>query len=81
MFVDWRGKIPSCGDPEQACNPIPVEDRPPSDFVWQLDPFQLDGGGSGVIETAGIDYLLPYWMARFYGVVREPWTRDAGDKS
>ena len=74
VFVDWRGTFPSCGDPELACHPIPVEDRPPSDFVWQLNPFQLDGGGSGIIETAGIDYILPYWMGRYYGVVREPWT-------
>ena len=26
-------------------------------------------GGDGLIETAGIDYILPYWMARYYGVV------------
>ncbi len=70
-FVDWRGKIASCGDPNLACHPIPVEDRPPSDFVWQLSPFQLSGGGKGIIEGAGIDYILPYWMARYYGVVQE----------
>jgi hypothetical protein len=40
--------------------------------MWQLDPFQLFGGGSGVIETAVIDYTLPYWMARYFGVVQEP---------
>ncbi len=74
VFVDWRGKIPSCGDPNEACHPIPIEDRPPSDFLWQLDPFQLSGGGSGVIETAGIDYTLPYWMARYYGVIADPLT-------
>lgn len=68
-FVDLRGRIPSCGNADLACHPIPVDERPPSDFLWQLNPFQLDGGGSGVIETAGIDYLLPYWMARYYGVL------------
>jgi hypothetical protein len=73
VFIDWRGKIPSCGNPDTACHPLPVEDRPPSDFLWQLNPFQLEGGGSGIIETAGIDYILPYWMGRYYGVVREPW--------
>ena len=41
----------------------------PTDFLWQRGPFQLTGGGSGIIETAGIDYILPYWMARYYGVV------------
>ncbi len=72
IAVDWRGKIPSCGDPNEACNPIPVEERVPSDFLWQVDPFQLYFPGSGTIETAGIDYTLPYWMARFYGVVAPP---------
>jgi hypothetical protein len=68
VFVDWRGKIASCGSPDEACNPLPVALRPPSDFLWQLDPYQLDGGGSGIIETAGIDYILPYWMGRYFGV-------------
>ena len=43
----------------------------PTDFLWQRSPFQLDGGGSGLIESAGIDYILPYWMARYYNVVRD----------
>jgi uncharacterized protein (TIGR03437 family) len=54
----------------EACAPVPVSIRPPGDFLWQVDPFQLSGGGSGVIETAGIDYILPYWMARYYGVIQ-----------
>jgi uncharacterized protein (TIGR03437 family) len=29
---------------------------------------QLAGGGKGVVESAGIDYILPYWMARYYSV-------------
>ncbi len=69
FFVDWRGRIPTCGDPENACSPIPVAQRPPSDFVWQTNPFQMLGGGAGLIETAGIDYILPYWMARYYRVL------------
>jgi uncharacterized protein (TIGR03437 family) len=37
--------------------------------VWQRSPFQLSvSGGAGIIETAGIDYILPYWMARYYGL-------------
>jgi hypothetical protein len=69
VTIDWRGKVASCGSANEACNPLPVSARPPSDFLWQLDPYQLSGGGSGIIETAGIDYLLPYWMARYYGVL------------
>jgi len=56
-----------CGS--EACQPVPVPLRPPTDFLWQRDPFGLTGGGLGTIEGAGIDYILPYWMARYYGVI------------
>ena len=68
VYVDLRGQFPSCVSADQACNPIPVNLRVPTDFLWQRSPFQLVGGGSGVIESAGIDYILPYWMARYYQV-------------
>jgi len=45
-------------------------DRPTTDFLWQRSPYQLaNTGGGGVIEGAGLDYILPYWMARYYGVI------------
>jgi len=69
VAVDNRGKYPACGS--QACNPIPVPDRVTTDFLWQRSPYQLTGGDRGLIETAGIDYILPYWMGRFYGVIAE----------
>ncbi|MFN0172940.1 MAG: hypothetical protein ACKV22_41710 [Bryobacteraceae bacterium] len=69
--VDLRGKYPSCFDDNRACQPIPVTERVPTDFLWQRSPFQLSGGGDGFIEGSGIDYILPYWMARYYGVVTE----------
>jgi len=48
---------------------IRVPERPTTDFLWQRSPFLLYGGGDGTIEYPGIDYILPYWMARHYGVV------------
>jgi len=72
VSVDLRGKLPSCGSDDEACSPVPVPMRPSTDFLWQRDPFLLDGGGGGTIESAGIDYILPYWMARFYGIEKEP---------
>jgi hypothetical protein len=70
LWRDWRGdaRYPACGD-DRACNPIPIADRINTDFLWQRSPFLLFGGGAGTIETAGIDYILPYWMARYYGVI------------
>jgi hypothetical protein len=71
-FLDWRNdpRYPACGE-DRACQPIPVVDRIRDDFLWQRSPFLLFGGGTGKIENAGIDYILPYWMARFYGVINE----------
>jgi len=66
-YADDSLLVPVCGN--AACEPIPVPLRPTTDFLWQRDPFQLAGGGYGTIETAGIDYILPYWMGRYYGVI------------
>jgi hypothetical protein len=67
--TDLRGIYPACGAEDRACDPVPIVDRPRTDFLWQRNPFELVGGGQGVIENAGIDYILPYWMGRYYGVL------------
>ena len=67
FYVDVSSKVAVCGS--EACLPVPVPLRPPATFLWEVDPFQLKGGGSGIIENAGVDYILPYWMARYYGVI------------
>lgn len=66
FYVDLSQTVRVCGD--EACEVVPVPLRPPTDFLWQRNPYQL-AGGSGVREGAGIDYILPYWMARYYGVI------------
>ncbi len=68
FFVDLRGEVQACGE-DRACEAIPVERRVNTDFLWQRSPFLLFGGGDGFIETAGVDFLLPYWMGRAYGVL------------
>ncbi len=70
VYRDFTGQFAACSNNE-ACDPLPVEDRVTTDFLWQRDPFALSGGGQGTIETAGIDYILPYWMGRFYGVITQ----------
>ena len=67
-FVNLQGRYPSCDGGNRACTPIPVNDRVNTDFLWQRSPFLLYGGGVGLIETAAIDYILPYWMARSFGL-------------
>ena len=67
FHVDLTNTVPVCGS--QACTPVPVWLRPNTDFLWQRSPYQLSvTGGAGIIETAAIDYILPYWMARYYGL-------------
>jgi hypothetical protein len=66
-YVDLSGTYATCG-PNRSCELIPVPLRIASDFIWQRIPYQLSGGGAGMIETAGIDYILPCWMARFYNL-------------
>jgi hypothetical protein len=69
-WVDLRAEVELCAE-DRSCNPIPVNKRVTTDFIWQRSPFQVLGGGHGVIETAGIDYILPYWMARYNGIVND----------
>ena len=68
-WVDLCGKYVPCFQSDRACRVIPVLERVNSDFLWQRSPFLLYGGGSCLIEAPGIDYFLPYWMARYYGVL------------
>ncbi|MFN2567533.1 MAG: hypothetical protein ABR499_21265 [Gemmatimonadaceae bacterium] len=69
-YVDLRGKYEACGE-NRACSPIPINERLNTDFLWQRSPFLLYGGGDGRTETAALDYLLPYWMGRYYGVITQ----------
>lgn len=50
--------------------PIPIEKRPPTDFLWQRDPFSLKGGGRLTSQEPGVDLVLPYWLGRSYGLFR-----------
>ena len=69
FYVDLRSRYPACGAPDRSCTVIPVAERVRTDFLLQRSPFLLYGGGQGSIETAGIDYILPYWMGRHYGTI------------
>jgi uncharacterized protein (TIGR03437 family) len=68
-YVDLTKTVPLCGS--EACQPVPVALRPPGEYLWQDDPFQVTGGGSSLIENSGIEYILPYWMGRYYGAISQ----------
>ena len=48
--------------------PLPWPERPI--HKWNGDPYALDGGGSHS-EECGTFWLLPYWLARYHGIIRE----------
>lgn len=66
-YEDRSDEYAACGD-NQACDALPTLARPPTDFLWQRSPFLLSGGLGGDVEGSGIDYLLPFWMARYFGI-------------
>lgn len=54
----------------QTLEPRPVIYRCPASFMWQKTPYNLDCiGGDGTEVYPGNDYLLPYWMGRYYDLV------------
>lgn len=57
---------------ERARYPLPVAKRPPTDFLWQRPPTQLNGSTSATHQAPGVDYLLPYWMLRYHTELAEP---------
>jgi hypothetical protein len=66
---DWPAqneKYGPCGT--KASVVIPVSERPVTDFVWQRSPYLICAWGVGTVEVPGIDYILPYWMARYYAL-------------
>ncbi|MCK5799228.1 MAG: hypothetical protein KAI47_18680 [Deltaproteobacteria bacterium] len=70
--VDNTGKYPADSHcPNMTKVATDVKDRSVSDFNWQRDPFTMGDSGVPSMVYPGIDYLLPYWMARHYG-----WTVD-----
>ncbi len=46
-----------------------VSERPPNDFLWQRSPCQLSGGNDAPLEYPGLDFLLPYWLGRYAGLL------------
>jgi hypothetical protein len=45
---------------------VEVIDRCFGDFLWQGSPFCLESVGDPRLESPGLDYILPYWMMRYY---------------
>ncbi len=59
--------------PEDALYPLPTFLRIPDMCIWHRSPYRLDGGEDNGRERSGHDYLLPYWMGRYYGTISPEW--------
>ena len=71
-YVDHGTTYGVCGS-DRSCEIIPIDKRVNTDFLWQRSPFLIrpTRRGDGTIETPAIDYLLPYWMSRYDGVIAQ----------
>lgn len=63
---------PGTAGRQRARVPLPVANRPPTDFLWQRPSTQLAGAEGPTHQAPGIDYLTPYWMLRYYSEVAAP---------
>lgn len=46
---------------------------PPSErslSKWDKNPYLAVGGSGGLSESAGTHWLLPYWLGRYYGIIK-----------
>lgn len=67
--------IPGTSTTLRARRPLPIAIRTPTDFLWQRAPNQLVGSASNTHQAPGVDYLLPYWMLRYYTEAAAPGNR------
>jgi len=55
-------------------DPIPVYLRCPHTFTWWSNPYEhehCDENPAYIKQPA--DFLLPYWMGRYFGYIEESW--------
>jgi len=58
---------------DESLYPLPSNLRKPDMVIWHRNPFELDGGSDSGEERTGCDYLLPYWLGRYYGYIGADW--------
>jgi hypothetical protein len=57
---------------QRAAKPLAVAERKGADFLWQKDPTILDGDQDATWEPPGADFLVSYWMIRYYSEAAVP---------
>lgn len=75
MENSHRRDIALVPDPNRSGNPVLAEVLPYDEFHferWNQDPYEPDGGGDGRLAGSAEHYLLPYWIARYHGLIAPP---------
>ncbi len=60
-------------EPTESMYYLPSNRLQPDMVIWHRSTFLLDGGVDSGEERTGCDYLLPYWMGRYYGWIHSAW--------
>jgi len=63
-------------DPERegwAADALWIDQRAPSSFGWADNPYLLAGGADDGRIFPGVDFMLPYWLARYHGFILPQW--------
>ena len=66
--LQWRADKDRFEKPQLTAVLAPDE-RPIA--KWNANPYVPDGGGGGGSEDDGAFFLLPYWMGRYHGWIRD----------
>ena len=56
--VGWNDEV-------VAKAPVPIDVRPPSNYYWRSNPYQVNGGGDPTRLLPGVDYRFTYWLGRW----------------
>ncbi len=67
----YSEKSSSCENQTVDTTAVDVSDRCPADFIWQMPPFNLKCSGDLKKVYPGIDYLIVYWMGRYYKYLKD----------
>ncbi len=54
-----------------ADRPLPMRIRPPSNYYWRSNPYQIDGGSNGTRYIPSVDFRVAYWLGRWTTVPGE----------
>lgn len=69
---DFRGvypEDPNC--PGLAATALDVDERVPTSFLWERQPWKLYDAGTPRLAFPGVDYLLAYWLGRYHGLIAD----------